>query len=363
MVSHTSDSQRRSAPKTSESNVHVIEEQTLSGTTRRLVGDEPAELARAADILRAGGLVAFPTETVYGLGADAMNDAAVAKIFAAKGRPANHPLIVHIASADELTQWARDIPETAWALAAQFWPGPLTLILKRASGVAEAASGGLDTLGLRVPGHAVAQALLRAFGGGIAAPSANRFGRISPTRADHVLAELDGRIEAVIDGGACAVGLESTILDLSGPRPQILRPGAVTVDMLAGIIGTLDEVPSTEAPKAPGSLEAHYAPITPLRLVASPGLEAEAARLAADGAVVVLARREPVSDVRCQWVQLPQGAAAYGHDLYARLREADAQGAATILIESPPAGSEWIAVHDRLRRAAVGSGVTPRYAS
>ena len=335
--------------------------QHVGGTTRRLVGDEPADIARAADILRTGGLVAFPTETVYGLGADAANDAAVARIFAAKGRPADHPLIVHIASADELPQWARDIPEAAWQLAARFWPGPLTLILTRASGVATAASGGFDTLGLRVPGHPVALALLHALGGGIAAPSANRFGRISPTCVEHVLSELDGRIEAVIDGGPCAVGLESTILDLSGPRPQILRPGAVTVDMLAGIIGPLDEVPSAEAPKAPGSLEAHYAPITPLRLAASPGLEAEAVRLASAGAVVVLARREPVSNVGCQWVRLPKGAAAYGHDLYARLREADAQGAGTILIESPPEGSEWIAVHDRLRRAAVGSGVATRH--
>lgn len=330
-------------------------------TTQRLSGDKPADIARAAAILKAGGLVAFPTETVYGLGADAANDRAVASIFAAKGRPADHPLIVHIASASEMSRWARDIPETAWELAAQFWPGPLTLILKRARGVAEAASGGRDTIGLRVPGHAVAQAILHALGGGIAAPSANRFGRISPTCADHVLSELDGRIEAVIGGGACAVGLESTILDLSGPRPQILRPGAVTVDMLAGIIGSLDEVPSAEAPKAPGSLEAHYAPTTPLRLVASPGLEAEAVRLASAGAVIVLARREPVSNVGCQWVRLPEGAAAYGHDLYARLREADAQGAGMILIESPPEGSAWIAVHDRLRRAAAGSGVATRH--
>lgn len=329
-------------------------------TTQRLSGDKPGDIVRAATILKAGGLVAFPTETVYGLGADAANDQAVARIFAAKGRPADHPLIVHIASASEMTRWARDIPEVAWQLADRFWPGPLTLILKRAPGVAEAASGGIDTIGLRVPAHPVAQGLLRALGGGLAAPSANRFGRISPTRADHVLAELDGRIEAVIDGGACTVGLESTILDLSRGRPQVLRPGAVTAEALAALIGPLNEVPSAKAPKAPGSLEAHYAPATPLRLVESPWLESEAARMGTAGAVVVLARRAPVSAVGCQWLQLPDDAVAYGHDLYARLREADAQGAATILIESPPEGSAWTAVHDRLWRAAVGSGAATR---
>lgn len=325
-------------------------------TTQRLNGDTPGDIARAASILRPGGLVAFPTETVYGLGADAANDQAVARIFAAKGRPADHPLIVHIASASALRTWARDIPEAAMQLAARFWPGPLTLILKRAPGVAGAASGGLDTIGLRVPGHPVARALLQAFGGGIAAPSANRFGRISPTCADHVLAELDGRIDAVLDGGACAVGLESTILDLSRGRPQVLRPGAVTAGMLAEIIGPLGEVPSVRSPRAPGSLAAHYAPATPLRLVESPLLESETARLAAAGAVIVLARRKPVADAGGQWMLLPEEAAAYARDLYARLREADAGGAVHILVESPPAGSEWVAAHDRLRRAAAGSG-------
>ncbi|OZA30262.1 MAG: threonylcarbamoyl-AMP synthase [Hydrogenophilales bacterium 17-61-9] len=328
----------------------------VGGSTLRLAGDEPADIARAADILRAGGLVAFPTETVYGLGADAVTDTAVAKIFVAKGRPADHPLIVHIASADELPQWARDIPPVAWKLAAQFWPGPLTLILKRVSSVAEAASGGLDTIGLRVPGHPVALALLKAFGSGVAAPSANRFGRISPTCVDHVLAELEGRIEAVIDGGPCAVGLESTILDLSSPLPRILRPGAVTRPMLEAILGKLDDTPAGEAPRAPGSLEMHYAPATPLRLAPPQALEAEAARLAAAGAVVVLARHAPQSNVSCRWMRLPAEAAAYGHDLYTRLREADALGSACILIETPPDGAEWMAANDRLQRAAAGSG-------
>lgn len=328
----------------------------IGGTTRLLAGDEPADIARAAAILRAGGLVAIPTETVYGLGADAANDAAVARIFMAKGRPADHPLIVHIASVEDLAQWARDIPETASKLAAAFWPGPLTLILKRLPGMAETASGGLDTIGLRVPGHPVARALLAEFKGGIAAPSANRFGRISPTSAEHVVAELDGRIDAVIDGGMCSVGLESTILDLSGSRPRILRPGVVTADRLADVVGALDSSVTNEPLQAPGTLDAHYAPITPLRLVPSHALETEAARLATHGDVVVLARRSALSIPDCRWVQLPEDAMQYGHDLYARLREADALWAQVILIERPPAGTEWIAVNDRLKRAATGSG-------
>ena len=324
--------------------------------TQRLSGDRHADIVRAVEIMRAGGLVAMPTETVYGLGADAANDQAVARIFAAKGRPADHPLIVHIASASELPSWARDIPETAWKLAEAFWPGPLTLILNRLPGVAEAASGGLDTIGLRVPGHPVAQALLQAFSGGVAAPSANRFGRISPTSATHVIDELDGRIDAVIDGGTCSVGLESTIVDLSGPRPRILRPGAVTLAMLADVLGPLEEASDTEAPKAPGSLEAHYAPGTPLRLVDSAALETETAKFAEPGKVVVLARRPPGVALRAQWMRMPESPAAFGHDLYARLREADALGGAILLIERPPETAEWEAVNDRLRRAAAGSG-------
>ena len=327
----------------------------VGGTTRRLVGDEPVEIARAADILRAGGLVAFPTETVYGLGADAANDAAVARIFVAKGRPADHPLIVHIASADELPQWARDIPETAWKLAARFWPGPLTLILKRVRGVAEAASGGLDTIGLRVPGHPVAQALLRALGGGIAAPSANKFGRISPTCVEHVLSELAGRIEAVVDGGPCTVGLESTILDLSSVHPQVLRPGHVTSEALAAVLGTLASQASAESPQVPGSLESHYAPNTPLYLVDTSRLESAVTKLQQSGAVVVLARRPPQAALGCEWVILPESAAAYGHDLYAGLRQADALGGTSMVIEQPPNSVEWEAVNDRLRRAATGS--------
>ncbi len=327
--------------------------------TLRLDGSDPADIAHAADILRAGGLVAFPTETVYGLGADAANDAAVAKIFAAKNRPADHPLIVHIASVDEMPHWAHHIPEAAWQLAARFWPGPLTLIVKRVPGVAEAASGGYNSIGLRVPGHPVALALLQAFGGGSAAPSANRFGRISPTCAVHVLAELDGRIDAVIDGGACAVGLESTILDLTGVRPKVLRPGAVTAAQLTAVVGELEGEAEVDTP-APGTLEAHYAPGTPLRLVAPARMQAEVMQCAQAGSVAVLAHSTPVAGFMTgfagAWLAMPHSVAAYAHDLYARLREADAAGYAIILVEQPPATAEWTAVNDRLRRAAAGSG-------
>jgi L-threonylcarbamoyladenylate synthase len=197
----------------------------------------PEEIAQAAVLLRAGEIVAFPTETVYGLGADAENPAALAKIFAAKGRPADHPLIVHLPGAEHLTRWAQDIPDSAFALANAFWPGPLTLILKRTSIVPNAVTGGQDTVGLRVPNHPVALALLRAFGSGIAAPSANRYGRISPTTAGHVRDELGDRVSLVLDGGACEVGIESTILDVSRGMPVLLRPGAITAEQIGSVCG------------------------------------------------------------------------------------------------------------------------------
>ena len=233
-----------------------------------------AEIARAAAILRAGGLVAFPTETVYGLGADASNAQAVAKIFAAKGRPQDHPLIVHLAGVDWLPQWAREIPPAAHKLAAAFWPGPLTLILKRAAGVPDCVTGGQDSVGLRIPGHPVALELLRAFAGeeggrrfsGIAAPSANKFGRISPTSAEHVRAELGASVDAVLDGGECEVGIESTIVDLSRGRAVLLRPGQLTAAQIAAVLGWEVEAPDAAAPRAPGALASHYAPRTPIRV-------------------------------------------------------------------------------------------------
>ena len=321
------------------------------------------DIQRAVQLLRQGELVALPTETVYGLGADALNPDAVAKIFAAKGRPSDHPLIVHLADASQIMTWAREVPKDAIALARAFWPGPLTLILKRDESVPDLVTGGQDTVGLRVPNHPVALELLRAFGSGVAAPSANRFGRISPTTAEHVRQELGERVALILDGGACAVGLESTIVDLSRGVPVILRPGAIGADDIARVLGRRprlrSEVEAGNAaeqgatPRVSGALAAHYAPRTPLELVATDALAAQAR----PGDAVLARCAAPASLAEgVAWAQAPADPAGYGHDLYARLRSLDASGAARILVEAPPAAPEWAAVADRLGRAAVGSG-------
>jgi L-threonylcarbamoyladenylate synthase len=315
-----------------------------------------ATFNRVAELLRRGCLVAFPTETVYGLGADARNPAALARVFRAKGRPADHPLIVHLGSVDDIEQWACDIPDEAWKLAEHFWPGPLTLILNRGSDVPELVTGGQNTVGLRTPAHPVALELLKTFGGGIAAPSANRFGRVSPTTAAHVIAELGDAVDCIIDGGACAVGLESTILDLSGASARLLRPGAVTADALARILGKAPNVGATaDAPRVSGSLPSHYAPDTPLRLLEATEIESTVRSLLAEGtSVVVLSMKQPpTAEPRaCRWLPMPADAAAYAQILYARLRKADALDCDRILVERPPAAAEWIAVLNRLGRAA-----------
>ena len=319
-----------------------------------------AEIARAVALLRAGELVAFPTETVYGLGADAANAAAVAKIFAAKGRPSEHPLIVHLPSADHLARWARELPAEAEKLAAAFWPGPLTLILRRRPEVPDAVTGGQDTVGLRVPSHPLALELLAAFDGGIAAPSANRFGRISPTTAAHVREELGGRVPLVLDGGACPVGIESTILDLSRGAPVLLRPGAIGAADLARVLGRAPELaaPKAEAPRVSGSLEAHYAPRTPLQLVSSDGLlfALRDALVAGEKVAVLAPTAQAISHDLVTWTQAPAEPAGFAHDLYASLRALDALGCVRILVQQPPAGEAWLAVNDRLCRAAAGSG-------
>jgi L-threonylcarbamoyladenylate synthase len=314
----------------------------------------PEDIARAAALLRAGELVALPTETVYGLGADASNAQAVAKIFAAKGRPADHPLIVHLADADSMIHWAREIPKEAIALARAFWPGPLTLILKKEADVLDDVTGGQDTVGLRVPDHPVALALLRAFssdGGGIAAPSANRFGRISPTTAQHVMDDLGDAISMILDGGACQVGIESTILDLSRGEPVILRPGMIGADAIAAVMGRQPKLPQTvaDAPRVSGALAAHYAPRTPMRM--SSGI----ASASAESAVLAFSLDKPIAH-QGTWIKASSDAANYAHDLYANLRALDACGAAGILVEEIPAGSKWDAVRDRLGRAVTGSG-------
>ena len=241
----------------------------------RIDAPSPAAIARAADRLRAGMLVAFPTETVYGLGADAGNPEAVRRIFAAKGRPADHPVIVHLHDAAQMADWARAVPEAAQKLAAAFWPGPLTLILPRASHVADVVTGGQDSVGLRVPSHPVARALLAAFGGGIAAPSANRFGRISPTTAQHVADDLGDAVAMILDGGACAVGIESTIVAFTGDQPVLLRPGGIGVAALSRALGRPLARRRCGAPRASGTLASHYAPRTPATLVAADMLRAE----------------------------------------------------------------------------------------
>lgn len=320
------------------------------------------EIAQAVALLRAGELVAFPTETVYGLGADAENPQALAKVFAAKGRPADHPLIVHLPGADQLTRWARDIPADAFALASAFWPGPLTLILKRAAIVPDAVTGGQDTVGLRVPDHPVALALLDAFGGGIAAPSANRYGRISPTTAAHVRAELGTRVSLVLDGGACDVGIESTIVDLSRGMPVLLRPGAIGAQEIGRLCGQpsgLSLVPlSTSAPRVSGSHAAHYAPATPLRIVAPERLRAflNAQRHAGHRCAVLAYSMPALAGMPHLWRMMPAEPARYAHDLYAAMREFDNAGVRLIVVEATPDGEGWRAVADRLQRASVGSG-------
>jgi L-threonylcarbamoyladenylate synthase len=319
-----------------------------------LVTDE--EIEKAAAILRAGGLVAFPTETVYGLGADAANTAAVRRIFAAKGRPADHPLIVHVADMSGLKHWAADVPRGAWLLAEKYWPGPLTMILKRAPHVADVVTGGQHTIGLRVPAHPVAQRLLRAFGGGIAAPSANRFGRLSPTTAEHVREDLAEAVDAILDGGPCPVGIESTIVDLSGAQPAILRPGHIGAKQIEDALLAQLGAAGTASPRTPGRLASHYAPLTPLKLAHPDEIENLIRRQAPGAAVAVLARRNRPRDTRAAlWQVAPEVSEDYARHLYALLRRIDAAGCALILVEMPPELPEWTAVRDRLSRAAAAA--------
>ena len=306
------------------------------------------ELRRAREILRRGGLVAFPTETVYGLGADASNPEAVKKLYSVKRRPDEHPVIVHFASAEEAFRWAREVPEGARALARRFWPGPLTLILKRSALAKDFVTGGQDSVGLRIPSHPLAQELLKIFGNGVAAPSANRFGHVSPTTAAHVRADLGRDVELVLEGGATEVGIESTIVDFSGGAPVLLRPGHIAKAQLEEVLKTKVEGRKSESPRHSGGLERHYAPRTPARLVPTHELDREIARLGDKVAVLAFSRPDERVDY---WLRVPREPQAYAQRLYAALRELDAAGCEAILIESPPDAPEWAAVLDRLRRA------------
>ena len=328
--------------------------------TLRIARPTPAAIARAVDFLRGGELVAFPTETVYGLGADAGNPDAVRAIFAAKRRPPDHPVIVHLAEARHWSSWARDIPDDARRLAAAFWPGPLTLILPRAAGVPDAVTGGQERVGLRVPAHPAARDLLRAFadagGRGIAAPSANRFGRISPTTAQHVADDLRDEVALILDGGACDVGIESTIVAFGDGAPMLMRPGGVSASAIADVLGHSLRAPAGDAPRASGTLPSHYAPRTPSRLVDA----AELMRRAPSerGPVAVLARTLARAAWHRDgtWIAAPDDAERYAHDLYANLRALDAGEAAVMLIETVPDTPAWQAVRDRLSRATRGDG-------
>jgi len=311
------------------------------------------EIETAVAILREGGLVAFPTETVYGLGADATNPRALIKIFQVKQRPQDHPLIVHMADSPQLSSWAEVTPK-ALCLAKAFWPGPLTLILPKAPGVSDLITGGQTTVGVRVPRHPVAHALLMAFGGGVAAPSANRFGRISPTTAAAVREELGNAVDQVLEGGQCAVGVESTIVDLTGEQAVVLRPGMITAHDIALVLQEEVATHKKNAPRVSGSLELHYAPTTRTVVLTPALLPAYLNNLAVDEKPLGLLTRSlslvagPSIDV----VRMPMDPVAYAHELYQTLRDLDKKDLRQIVIEAVPEDMAWAAIRDRLQRAS-----------
>ncbi len=323
--------------------------------------EQPSEenITRAVAWLRAGEAIGLPTETVYGLAADAGNANAVSKIFSAKGRPADHPLIVHVASAEAAKAWAADWPEAADKLANAFWPGPMTLIVKRAAHVLDAVTGGQDTVGLRVPSHPVAQAVLKLFGDkhqGLAAPSANQFGQVSPTTAAHVAAEFPDRMLMILDGGACEVGVESTIIDVSGANIRVLRPGRVRASEIEQVLGTTLTEHGDDAPRVSGALASHYAPKTQTLMLATSRLKMQlrAFRQAQDRGPMrcVITHSfdaEPAARVRV--IRLAADVETWERELYALLRALDEERYGTLIIEAPPETPEWDAVNDRIQRA------------
>lgn len=325
-------------------------------------GHKPADIALAAQHLAQGHLLAFPTETVYGLGADADQELAVQAIFRAKGRPSDHPLIVHIANARDASHFADPIPESAQRLMASHWPGPLTLILPRRAGVASASAGGQASIGLRCPSHPVAQALLQAAKAlgvmGVSGPSANRFGRVSPTRVEHVRAEF-GEHLAVLDGGPCEVGIESTIVDCTRDQPVLLRPGMLDVDTLSAQAGVpilrpeAAQALTQAAPKASGTLASHYAPNAKVRLLSASEMAQRAQALAPSTlARIAVWSPQPVPLAHVQWRAMPSDAKQCAHVLFQTLREWDQGTVDEIWITPPPAGVAWDGVRDRLTRAS-----------
>ena len=338
----------------SGSGLHLID--IFAMTVRR--GSDPVVIEQAARQLAAGGLVAFPTETVYGLGARADQGDAVAAIFAAKGRPSDHPLIVHVVDAQAASAFSESVPDTARRLMAAFWPGPLTVVLRRRPGMAEGAAGGWPTVALRCPDHAVAQALLsraHALGvPGVAAPSANRFGRVSPTCAEHVEGEF-GPDLMVLDGGECREGIESTIVDCSRDAPVLLRPGTLANAAIEAVLGQMLRPRDAAAPRASGDLESHYAPAAEVRLAPEAELPAAVrsavARLG-PSAVGVYSRAAPPPSAMTHYIPMPDNAAAVAHELYAVLRRLDATGVRQIWVEAPADRPGWEGLRDRLQRSA-----------
>lgn len=325
-----------------------------------LYADRDEDRDEAVRLLRAGKLVAVPTETVYGLAGDAANPAAVAAIFAAKGRPTHHPLIVHLPSAERMTRWARDIPRDAWRLAEAFWPGPMTLLLHKSEAVSNAATGGRNTIGLRVPAHPVLRRILVELDRGLAAPSANPYQRLSPTTAEQAMQGLGGRIDAVLDGGPCSVGLESTIVDLTNAVPRIVRAGPITRKQIEDALDAIIEFPEQHTAAVPGNVAVHYQPQTPLYVIANESLRSRIAQLDANARVAVayhspsLSADMALASAVVAHMQLPADKAGYARALYSALHALDRSGAEAIWLEQPPTGEDWRDVHDRLSKAAAG---------
>lgn len=313
--------------------------------TQHLLASDSKDIEQAKDILASGELVAIPTETVYGLAADASNPEAVKKIFAAKGRPANHPLIVHIGAVEQLSEWAKDIPQQAYQIAKAYWPGPVTLLLSKADQATPVVTGGLDTIGIRMPAHDVFATLLKSSGMAVAAPSANPYKKLSPTSAQHVLNSLGGKIAAVLDGGDCTHGLESTIIDLTQKPFRILRSGPVTAAQLSETLGEEVLSPKAHTVAVPGNVTSHYQPNTRVRLVDLAEIES------AKGGNIACLHISAIENQGFQSKQMPTDVALYSHDLYRALDEADKWGCEEIWVERPPISDEWLAVHDRLSRA------------
>ncbi len=317
----------------------------------------PEALQRAVDVLRRGGLLGLPTETVYGLAADAENELAVRRIFAVKGRPSTHPLIVHLAHSAAVREWVAALPAEAESLAAAFWPGPLTLVLPRSTRASDAVTGGQGTVAVRVPAHPVTQAVLRAFGGGLAAPSANRFGRVSPTRAEHVVADLGSDVDLVLDGGPSSLGVESTIVDLSGPMPALLRPGGVTREALEEVLGRAVPTRLVGDVRSPGMLPSHYAPRAGLVLASRSAAGRVASELLRAGRRVAVCGPPDVdAPAGAVHLPLPDDVRELARALYDVLRAVDAAGVDVAVVVTPDEAGLGLAVLDRLRRAAAPRG-------